>query len=448
MICPFPDCGRNIESKDDLTQCNKCGQPVQVCTNCKEVNRTFARYCRACKSSLGKTSPKIASVGQAWEAKLPNGFPNESRRIEIRRGIFWTVPIAYKGYFWCLSTTGEISRISPFNSQEMSFGGLGGDFGKSPPVIREIMTQDDQEPFLLALGSQSVKGISLLNKEIKVFYKTQSDEHILYSIENNYTTIQADNSTVYFFKEGPSGLKFVSCSLLSGAAKSFPTNSSTLAGPFMVKNQVGFYNTEKLFILTSGELRSYAFPNGFNSWTSSKEVKDLQPHHGRMPFLIRGNTIYIPGARKSDGVSGFMMVTFKSSTPSFDPIWITGDATYTQDFEDRPVISLTGEIILYDGISSSITRADEQLTADGPAYYDRYLTIGFVKGSGRVESLRFFPSSQKVVYPTAKGLDFYDYALAKIPDFEVSFGFTNTVGALVFSYLTKENNVRMLVWDI
>jgi hypothetical protein len=339
---------------------------------------------------------------------------------------------------WCLSTKGVLWQVSPFNTHATSFELLGEGIGKSPFIIREILTRADGidwMPYILAANSQLVKGVNLLTKEMKVFARVPGDEHILSSFLEGFVTLEADSQTAFFLKKCHDQVCLVSCDLLSGETREYDLGEPTVAGPFRIGDQIGVYSERTLYILKNGGIQSYPLLKDFRAWIASHNVKDLQPPAGRMPVVVSEGSVYIPGV--VNNVPHLLYASIRESSVEYVGIQIQGEASYTQDAEGRLLVVRDGEMVTYEGINPILALRDGELQGTGTAYYENPLAVGFSKSAGGFESIRFHWGHAVVDYPTAN-LDGVREGMA--------LGFLSTAGSVIFAYLTALNQMRMVVW--
>lgn len=435
MSCPYPDCDGEINRKGQLGYCQACHLPVFYCQGCNTENRNFARFCRKCGSKLVFPAPTLREF---LKENGHNSF-KDPRTIAIDE-TFWVCPIPYKGMLWALSTKGNIISVSLFSLNPIAFGYLGGGFGKCPFIVREIITDPKETttvPFLLALSPKRVKGINLLTKDIKEFSSVSASEQLLCSMEHGFVTLEADEQFAYFLKKSGSQISLDVCSLIDGEVRSFPLDEPGVAGPFKIGNRICVYSKNTLHVLESNTLKHLSLPETFTAWTSPGEIRELQPPSCRMPFLVRGDSVYIPGT--VGGTPHFLFVSIGASSPTFAPISVKGYGSYAQDGEGQPVIVRDGEIAIYEGVHQKVVKKDGQLVGRLSAYYDNSVTIGFARSAGGYESLRFY-HGQSVV----------DYPLASLHGFRggTSVGFFCVGGTLAFTYLSEQSYMRAAVWDL
>src|SRR6202008_2148214 len=125
MICPYPNCGGEIQKQGAAGHCPRCSQPAFFCPQCDSANRAFARHCRSCNGNGSELRFPTTTATASWEEDFPSDFPNKSKHVEITEA-FWTCPLVYRGFIWCLSMSGAVWKVLPYGRpQAISFGLLG-----------------------------------------------------------------------------------------------------------------------------------------------------------------------------------------------------------------------------------------------------------------------------------------------------------------------------------
>jgi hypothetical protein len=290
-------------------------------------------------------------------------------------------------------------------------------------------------PYLLAVSPDSVQGTNLLTSEPKEFLRPSSGERILSSFVEGFVAVEAQTTMAYFLKRLEDKLCLTVLSLVTGDTENITLEETQIAGPFKLGSRIGVYSGDSLYLLENGSLRSYSFPRNFKAWTSASNFGDLHPHFGRTLHLAKEESLYIPGLL--NGVPGFLFVSIQSSSPAFAPITIQGEATYTQDPTGRLLLAKSGEIVVYEGSAPVAWRKDSEISGRRIPFYDDPIAIGWARSAGGFESLRFFLSGE-----------LQDFPLASLSGFKESIGFYCLGEALVFAYLSKQDHIRMVVWDL
>ncbi|HXI25230.1 MAG TPA: hypothetical protein VNG71_15305 [Pyrinomonadaceae bacterium] len=352
----------------------------------------------------------------------------------------------YRDFLWCLSTTGTVYRFSLFDDKADYIGTMGAGFGQTPFAITEVMSDvsvKDWSPFLISINKGSLAGINLLTGAAKQFLIVEFDERILSSFENQFSTIVADGRSACFLKRKGTETYLSICDLSTAKYVDYELGDRIVAGPFKLENSIGVYFENALDVLGPNGLKEYALPRNFKSLMSADTGKDLRLPLGRMPFMLDGKSIYIPGRQETLGSSseerseleGFLFFTLKGNDPSHNFISAEGVMSYGQSSAGHPVVIRNGKISCYRDAGPTLLVEDEQLVARGPAFYENDLKIGFVNRGGGGFCLRSF-----------QGEDVFDYPLANLPDFLVPGGFYLTNGRLAFVYRTRQNFMRFVVW--
>jgi hypothetical protein len=435
MTCPYVNCGGEADFAGLAGPCGKCRQPVFLCPSCRGANRGFARHCRQCNAAIAIDGNLLE--GPQGESES-GSLSSESRRIELR-GSFWIRPVARYGFLWCLSKSGEILRVSPFDSQALPWGVLGVGFGASPFTIAEIISQASKvaEPYLIATSQQVIKGVNLLNEAVKEFYSAQSGEYILSNISESYAGVEADEQGIHFLKKRD-GQTLLSVSN-GDSHKEFRLPVTDVAGPLKIGSRVLVYSRDHLFALQGDAIVTLLDFEaiGFKPWVSPPQETHFSPPFGRNPSLVRADSIYVPGERL--GEMGLLFISLRGPNLNFAFIPARGESNFTQDEYGRPIIARPGEITAYEETSSLSLSHDGQLTARGQPYHRARLTVGFAKTAGGVESLRFYDNGTIT-----------DFSLISTRNL-IDIGFFTVAGTLMFAYEGEPdigNIMRVIVWEL
>ncbi|HEX8174610.1 MAG TPA: hypothetical protein VF543_05770 [Pyrinomonadaceae bacterium] len=401
---------------------------------CAATNRVFARVCRKCRESQ-------LPFADGGERECSVNIDKSQKQIDINRR-FWFAPVSYGGFLWCFSETGELFVVSPFDNQALPFSLLGEGFGRSAFTISAPEPgdySDNLPPYLLAASPFSIKGVNLLDGKIKEFLQSAPDELFISDFEDGYVGLESLERTIYFQKKRD-GLSILgSYNLLKNVAEDYHLPEKKVVGPLKIGQHIGVYSKDKLYLLKDGELKAQLSFGSFQAWTSPAEFEKLQPRVGFMPYVVRGNSIYIPGIMGND--PGFLFVSFQGQTTNaaLNFIRFTEDATYTEDVDSRLLVAKSGVIGYYDGTGFIPVRQDPQLNAQIPPFSCQSLTVGFTRNASGVETLRFYSIDS-----------LRDYSLAKFHGL-IGIGFTSCAGTLTFSYLRERDNqeyLGLIIWDV
>src|ERR1035441_3700643 len=155
--CAYPSCNGEIATGNSVELCPYCGQTIQACTRCGATNRALARHCRACGAAMQFPAPS---------AQILIERAGTFEKLPVRAQIddtFWLAPMSYCGSLLCLSSTGQVYRLSPRAAHATPVVAMGSGYGQGSFIIREIRTGDDwPEPWLIAASTHEVKGVSLV----------------------------------------------------------------------------------------------------------------------------------------------------------------------------------------------------------------------------------------------------------------------------------------------
>ncbi len=430
MICPYPNCNGEVAEIVTVGHCAKCASPVFPCHKCEAANRAFARYCRKCKHGIAFPETGLLIEG---DSRVDLSVP--PRRVMIDRP-FWVSPAVYKGFLWCLSAAGEVMRVSAFEGRAHHFGTLGGSFGKSAFTIRPRIGDETNElpPYLIAASPDRLSGINLVTGEVREFLRATASERLLSNLEEGYVAVESHGRNVFFLKRRERKLYLASLDLCSMKAQEYALPEENVVGPFRVGNQVGVYSRNALYFLSNREVKeAIRFSSNFSAWALPGENSQLQPRVGRLPFLVRHSSLYIPGASRTE--SGFLYVSLRNgaSNPSFIPL--SGESCCSQESGGNLLLARSGGIDLYEGITARPVCLDPQLNPQAPSYYDESLTVCFVKSAGGAETLRFYYRNTV-----------HDYSLSQLGRL-IAMEFLPVAGTLALPYLS-EDALGIVIWDV
>jgi hypothetical protein len=451
MLCPYSDCRRDIQAGRGKAHCPTCRRPVATCRHCQTPNSTLARHCRKCGEPSARPSYEYLPQEKLAPRRAGDEHEAEPRVVEVN-DVFWVAPVEYAQFLWFLSLTGQVYRLSLFADQPEYVGTLGEGFGRAPFLITEFFddaSQTGRTPYLLAANRGRIVGINLLNHQSRQFLRLGDEEYLLADISKHLATVTTDGRRVSFlkkFKQRERQTYLSTLDLLTDQIEDHALGDKPAAGPFKVAGGVGVYFNDRVRVLTrDGIARDYRLPRNFYPWVAWEDSQQLRPPMGRMPFLSRGQTVYIPGRRAesdaSEGVAGLHLITLvNGSQANTDFVPAEGETSYLPDPAGRPVVARRGAITVYDGESRRVVKALPDLTGDGPAYHDEELSVGFVARNTNLRDirLRFEWGSHVFTYPLAEYHSDYDGAAG---------GFYRTAASVAFLYRTAARRLRLLIWD-
>lgn len=432
MFCPYPDCDGEVVESHAYAHCLKCERPVLKCPKCGTSNRSFARHCRTCNQLI--YFPETRRLLPRADAELSG--PEKQVVVNLP---FWLSPVAYRGFLWCLSATGEVIEISPFKAKPHHFGTLGGGFGRSAFTITPQAGDDvgNLAPYLFAASPQALSGINLLTGEAAEFLPASAGEHLLSNFEEGYAGVESRGRTVFFLKRREGRLYLAALDLSAMTVEHYPVAGDEIVGPLRAGDRVGIYSRNALYLLDAKGLREAArFPAAFSAWVTPGENSSLQPRVGRMPFIARPDSIYIPGT--SRGVAGFLYVSLRGEAGGASFLPLAGESCCSQDASGHLLVARAGGIDMYEGITPQAVCRDTQVNAQSPAYHDDSLTAYFVRTAGSVESIRFYYNNRA-----------HDYSLAHLGS-PIGMEFITVAGALALPYLSEGaggSRLGIMIWD-
>jgi len=434
MICPYPDCNAEVAGVGGVGYCVKCACPVFQCPKCEVSNRAFARYCRKCNHVISFPETQLLLGGGA-RAELSA----QPKQVVINRP-FWVTPLAYKGFLWCLSATGDVIKVSPFEESAQHFGTLGSSFGKSAFTVmpRPEDETDNLPPYLLAASPDALSGINLLTGEVREFLRASAGEQLLSNFGDEYAGVESRGRTVFFLKRRDGRVYLAALDLRAMTVKQYALPEGEVVGPLRVGDRVGVYSRSAVYLLDEGEVKEVVrFAPSFRAWVTPGENSQLQPRVGRLPFITQQNSIYVPGA--TGGVPGFLYVSLRGGAASSSFFPLAGESCCAQDAGSRLLVARAGGLDVYEGMTARAVRLDPQLNAQAPAYHDDSLTACFVKSAGGVEALRFY-------YGNKVG----DYSLAQLGR-PTAMEFLAVAGTLALPYLGEGAGgscLGIVIWDV
>ncbi len=333
--------------------------------------------------------------------------------------------------------SGVVWKTSPYDDQSTSFALMGEGFGQSPFIVREVGGNGQESiavPYLIAAGTQSVKGLNLLSGEVIDIVEFADAERIFASFAERFVTVEINGQDIYFLKESQGVTTLRVQPMFAGEGKDIPLEDPVVAGPIKIGERICLYAKNTLYVLENGHIRPHQISGGFNAWVAPTDADGLHPHFGRMPVLVRGESAYIPGSRGSS--PGFLFVAFQNNSLNFAFLPCNGDVSYTQDLEGRLLLARSGEITVYEHTTPRVVRRDGQLSPRGIPYYSNPLTVGSTMTPGGAHSLRFYGDA-----------GVRDYSLATVRGFVEIVGFSSIAGAFVFMHLDDNSHLGITVWD-
>ena len=425
--CAYPICNGKIAIGNSIELCPSCGQTNQACSRCGATNRALARHCRACGASM-QFPPPSAQV-------LIDGagtFEQPPKRGQID-DTFWLAPTAYCGSLLCLSSSGQVYRLSPKTARATPIVAMGSGYGQGSFIIREIRAGGDwPEPWLIAASTQEVKGISLVTGAAKVFAEASDGESFVASSLDHYGAVEADSVALYLLKRKGPALCLSAVPLAGPAAQDFPLPCDLAAGPFRCGDTVFAYSAKDLYWISGAGLRSRPFTRGFAAWINS-DTREFHVATGRLPYMVCGRSVYIPGT--FGGTSALLLQHTRSGFGESSVVRFAEDATYRQSFSGQPVLALTGRIAGLADAAIRDLRLDSQIISRRPAFADGALAACFVANAGG-ERLRIFRQSES-----------YDFPIGLFPRFADCMEYSIVGNSFVMAYLTDLDKMEFAVWS-
>ena len=425
--CAYPGCESVIAIVGGVESCPACRQVIQFCAGCGSANRALARYCRACGAGIQFPSPsadRLIGDGRA--------FTKDPTRTVID-DLFWLAPVSHGGSLLCLSIAGQVYRFSPNSRSATPVVTLGSGFGKCAFIVRDIRSGGNWlEPWLIAASNRELKGVSLLTGAVSHFAEAGEGEEFVANTPELYSALEADAESLYVLKRKGQVLHLSVVSLKDRSVRDFPVPSHTAAGPLRCGDTVICYSANEMFWFSGTGIRRQAFTGGFAAWTQP-EASDFHVPTGRLPYMVCGRSVYIPGSMGSARV--LLLQYSRGGMGESSVIRVPGECTYTQAASGQPVLALAGRIAgLAEAVQRDI-RVDQQIIARRGAFSEGGLTVCFADTAGG-ERLRIF---LKLPHPI-------DVPLGKVPGFSDCLDYSILGSCFVMSYLTDAENMGFAVW--
>lgn len=425
--CAYPSCDADAVASDKGGNCPICGGPMQACGRCGTLNRSLARQCRSCCGPF-----KYRDVLTGVYSSVVKKWPTPDKRLFTQER-FWVTPVAFGGWLWLLSAEGQLSRYSPFSGSLAPIVHLGEEYGRAAPMACGEMPAGDKwtQPAIVALSQRSIVAVGMIDsRELKI--DLESDETAVADFTKEPCGVDAGDKEAYLLTRRNAHTHLATASLVSGKVESrieLPENR--LAGPFRCGGYVYTYSETQLHVVTAGQVRSYPFPTGFKA---SLETRDQTLHQafGRLPFMVRGSSFYIPG--KQGGRPVFFMQKGGRAASGAAIIPVAGEATYTQDGIGRPVLAQESSISVLEDAVSRVAAQDDQLSAMYPALAVDGIIVGMAEPSSSSLRLR--------IYHGATRADF----LVQKESFRESVGVYALGNSLTFCSTLKDTTVGIYSW--
>lgn len=420
-ICP------SCEAKVASDGCSLCGEPIQACGRCGTFNRSLARQCRSCCAAFKYHDVLFgvySTVVKKWSAPDKCLFTQER---------FWVAPIAYGGWLWLQSTEGQLSRYSPFWGRLEPVVHLGEEYGCTAPMARAEMPAGEKwiQPSVIALSTKSITAVGMIDaREIKI--KLESDETGVADFTKEPCGVEGAGQEAYLLTRRNGHTFLAIASFMTGKVESrIKLPESSVAGPFFCAGNVHVYSETHMHLISGGQVRSYAFPTGFKA---SVEIKNQTLHQafGRLPFMVRGSTFYIPGTQGSRLV--FLMHKTGSGATGSAIIPVTGETTYLQDGIGRPVLAQEARISVLEDAVNRVVQEDAQLSSMYPALAIDGIAVGMAEPSPSTLRLRIYQNETRA--------DF----LVPRETFRESVGVYTLGKSLTFCSALKDTTIGIYSW--
>ena len=144
---------------------------------------------------------------------------------------------------------------------------------------------------------------------------------------------------------------------------------------------------------------SYPFPAGFTATLDMRD-KTLHQAFGRLPYMVRGSSFYIPG--KQGGRPVFLMQKAGRGTSGQAIIPVSGEATFAQDGIGRPILAQESSISVLEDAVNRVVQEDAQLSAMYPALATDEIVVGMTEPSPSALRLRIYQGATRADFVVPK----------------------------------------------
>jgi hypothetical protein len=290
------------------------------------------------------------------------------------------------------------------------------------------------EPYLIAANHNSIKAFSILRQETRDVVQLPSGATVAGGSGENFSTLGADGHAVYYLEQRGEKLILSASDFSTGKKREWETGESVLAGPFQCGGRTCAYSREAFYIIQGDTLRSYRFGR-FAARMSPRERTELHCQTGRVPYLVKRSSVYIPGEQTS--AAGLLLLSLAGAEPEPTFLPIHKETTYTQDLEGSPLLAQDGQVLALRGAAEVRILADDAIEGRRPAFNQGAFSAAFVRRAGS-EWIRFF-SGQTILN---------DVSLSPLKDLSEVYGIDSMVSSVVVSYVDSGNRMGMAIWDL
>jgi hypothetical protein len=287
------------------------------------------------------------------------------------------------------------------------------------------------QPAIVALSRRGVVAVGMIDsRELRI--DLESDETAVADFTKEPCGVDGGEKEAYLLTRRNANTYLAFASLITGkVASRIELPENRLAGPFRCGGYIYTYSETQLHVVATGQVRSYPFPTGFKA---SVETRDQILHQafGRLPFMVKGSSFYIPG--KQGGRPVFFMQKGGRGASGAAIIPVTGEATYTQDGTGRPVLAQESSISVLEDAVSRVAEQDEQLSAMYPALVVDGITVGMAEPSASALRLRIYQGGTRA-----------DFVVQK-ENFRETVGVYTLGNSLTFCSTLKDTTVGIYSW--
>ena len=293
-----------------------------------------------------------------------------------------------------LSADGQLSRYSPFSGTLAPIVHLGQEYGRTAPMALAEMPAGEKcsQPAVVALSQSGIVAVGMIDgREVKV--QLESDETAVADFTKEPCGVEGGEKEVFLLTRRSGRTWVAVVSLVTGKVENrIELPEGRVAGPFRSAGYIHAYSETQLHVVSGGKAMSYSFPTGFTATVDTRD-KILHQAFGRLPYMVRGSSFYIPG--KQGGRPVFLMQKAGRGTSGQAIIPVSGEATYAQDGIGRPILAQESSISVLEGAVNRVVQEDAQLTAMYPALVTDEIAVGMTEPSSSALRLRIYQGTTR-----------------------------------------------------
>lgn len=324
-MCPYPGCGRTLPVSG-LSRFCACEhrEPLVACAACGVTCPAEARFCRGCRALL---PPKpLPDCRKLTETPSPEFL--------FVPGVFHAPPMIRHRHLWCMSASGQVSRLSltPGAVPRVwaSIGSQAVGCNRSAIVDAAVGQSAVGRPMLVALDPGGIWTLPLTEHQADVLYRPPSGQEIVASTNANqsiYFRGLAVTSEAYAFLQRHPGASeaFLTIRYFAENRAGDPplrVSGASFLGPVMENGVVAVCGEEEVWAYRIAEQKcqSFEFKRFEPAFARSASAPNVPP--GGMPLWAgtgdRGLEARIPGTR--EGATGWLRVFLDKHYDEFVPL--------------------------------------------------------------------------------------------------------------------------------